>query len=52
MRKGYKIAIVMDDTFEVNAKNLQSLDMFKYVIVNKTFKDYEKIKDRKNIIEI
>lgn len=52
MRKGYKIAIVLDDTFEVNVKNLQTLDMFKYVIVNKTFKDYKKIKDRNNIIEI
>lgn len=52
MRKGYEIAIVLDDTFEVNVKNLQTLDMFKYVIVNKTFKDYEKIKNRNNIIEI
>ena len=52
MREGYKITVVLDNSFEVNFKNLENLNMFKYVIVNKNFKDYEEIKKRKNIIEI
>lgn len=56
MRKGFKIAIVLDETFEVNFKNMQNLNMFNYVIVSKKLKRYDEIIQDKvmldNIIEI
>ena len=50
MREGYKIAIILDDSFEVDFKNLESLDMFKFIIINKDFekyKEFNKIKSKK-----
>ena len=33
MRKGYKIAIIVDNSFEVNYTNLEKLDLFSYELV-------------------
>lgn len=54
LRDGYKVAVILDDSFTINSRNVQTLDMFKYVILNKQLESYEKIKDLKiqNIIEI
>lgn len=54
LRDGYRIAIVLDDEFVVNSKNVQTLDIFKYIILNKQLSTYEKIKEYKvqNIIEV
>ncbi len=54
IRDGYKIAVILDDSFVINTRNVQTLDIFKYVILNKQLESYEKIKELKiqNIIEI
>lgn len=56
LKGGYRIAIIIDDSFEVNNKNIETLKMFKYVILNKELKTYSDIiKNRselQNIIEI
>ena len=50
MRDGYKITIILDNSFEINYKNIESLSVFKYVIVNNEIINYKK--RIKNIIEI
>ena len=56
MREGYKIAIILDNSFEVEFKNVERLKMFEYVIVNKKLEHYQEIKENKkyihNIIEV
>lgn len=56
MRDGYKITIILDNSFEINYKNIESLSAFKYVIVNRDLKIYDEIVNYKgnikNIIEI
>lgn len=51
IRKGYKYAIIIDDTFVENEDNIKLLSVFKYIIKNKNTK--EGIEKRyKNIIYI
>ena len=56
MREGYKITIILDNSFETNYKNIETLSVFQYVIVNKDLKNYDEIiqykNSIKNIIEI
>lgn len=54
LREGYKFAVVLDETLKVNDKDIQTLEIFKYAILNKQLKYYEQIKAYKlqNIIEI
>lgn len=57
MREGYRFAIILDNSFEANYKNIENLKMFKYVIVNRESKQYETIMQinnevNNNIIEI
>ena len=56
MRNGYKFAIILDNSFKVNYKNIEDLNMFKYIIINKNLKHYKEIQDFKNslnnVIEI
>lgn len=54
LRDGYKFAVILDDSFVVNSRNVPTLDIFKYVILNKQLEFYEKIKELKiqNILEI
>lgn len=56
MRQGYKITVILDNSFEANFKNVESLQMFEFVIVNRNLKHYEEIMNNKenlhNIIEI
>ena len=56
MRDGYRIAIIIDNSFEVNYKNIENLKMFRFIILNKQLKHYEEImnykEDLKNVIEI
>ena len=56
MRNGYKITIILDNSFKPDYKNIESLASFKYVIINKDLKNYKEIisykKRIKNIIEI
>lgn len=47
MQNGFNIALILDNSFEVNFKNIESLRLFKYVILNKNLKQYEKIKNEK-----
>lgn len=56
MREGYKITIILDNSFEANFKNMESLQMFEFVIINQNLKQYAEIINNKgelrNIIEI
>lgn len=57
MREGFRFAIVLDNSFEVNYKNMENLKMFKFVIVNKESKQYTEVmrlndEVKNNIIEI
>lgn len=56
MRDGFRITVILDNSFEVNFKNIESLRMFEYVIINKNLKQYNEIIENKetinNIIEI
>ena len=35
MREGYRFAIILDNSFEVDYKNMENLKMFKYVLLNR-----------------
>ena len=52
MKNGFQIAIILDNTFEVNYKNIESLKLFKHTLLNKNLKNFEQIKEEniKNII--
>ena len=56
MREGYKITVILDNSFESNFKNIESLQMFEFVIINRNLKQYEDIINNKeslhNLIEI
>lgn len=57
MREGFRFSIVLDNSFEVNYKNMENLKMFKFVIINKDSKQYGEVmrfneEVNNNIIEI
>ena len=56
MRDGYRFAVIIDNSFEVNNKNVEILQMFKFVILNKQIKKYDEFAPYKdslqNVIEI
>lgn len=56
MREGYRFALIIDNSFEVNYKNLEMLKMFKYIIIDKESKKYSEMMEYKdsleNVIEI
>lgn len=57
MRDGYKIAVILDNSFKLGYKNIENLKIFKYVLINKEIKYYKEFMRRnrnnlKNIIEI
>lgn len=56
MREGFKISIILDNSFENNFKSIEELKMFEFVIINRSLKQYEEIIDKRenmgNIIEI
>ena len=57
MREGYRFSIILDNSFEINYKNMENLKMFKFVILNKDSKQYGEImrfndEIKNNIIEI
>lgn len=56
MRDGFRITIILDNSFEANFRNVESLKMFDFVIINSNLKHYEDIMSYKenicNLIEI
>ena len=56
MREGYRITVILDNSFEPIFKNIEGLQIFEYVILNQGLKYYEEIINNKNnlnnIIEI
>ncbi len=48
MQEGFKFTIILDNSFEVNYKNIEDLNMFRYIIINKNIKNYEEINEYKN----
>ena len=43
MRNGYRLAIVLDNTFEPEYANFQRLNAFNYILANKKLKYFDKI---------
>ena len=43
MRDGYKITVILDNSFEPNFKDIESLQMFEFVIINQGLKYYEEV---------
>jgi hypothetical protein len=56
MREGYKITVILDNSFEPSFKEIESLQMFEFVIINQGLKYYDEIIENNqnlhNIIEI
>lgn len=56
MREGYRFALIIDSSFEVDYKNLEMLKMFKYIILDKESTKYSEFKEYRdsfdNVIEI
>lgn len=56
IKDGFKITLILDNSFKVNYKTIDTLEVFKYVILNKDLKNYNEIikykQNIKNIIEI
>lgn len=54
LRNGYKIAAVLDNSFEVNATDIQKLSMFQYVLISPKISYYDELVKRKikNLVEI
>lgn len=56
MRDGFGITVILDNSFEPTYKNIESLKMFDFIILNRNLKQYENIMDykeeMKNVIEI
>lgn len=50
LRSGFKIAIVLDDSFEIEYSNIEKLSIFSYVLVNKNFKEYNELMKNKNLV--
>ena len=51
MRDGYRVALIIDNSFEVDYKNIGMLKMFKYIIIDKQSKKYDEIKEYRNLLE-
>lgn len=56
MKNGYKITIILDNSFDVTFKNIETLQMFEFVIISRDLKKYneikQEVKELHNIIEI
>lgn len=54
LKNGYKFALLLDDSFEISASEMQRLSMFQYVLVSRKHKCYDElVKNRqKNLLEI
>lgn len=44
MRRGYKIAIILDETFEDTDENIDRLEIFSYILVDSKWDKYTRIK--------
>ena len=51
MREGYRIALIIDNSFEINYVNIEMLKMFKYVIIDKQSRRYEEIGKYRNSLD-
>lgn len=56
IKDGYHIAVILDDTFEITNYNIQKLDIFSYILLNRSLDKYEEIMKNvnsiNNIIEV
>ena len=51
MREGYRFALYLDDTLIPSASNLEKLNAFSYVVINKNLKYYNEIIENKEILK-
>lgn len=50
MRQGIRFSVIVDNSFDLNYINIESLKMFKFIIVNKNHKNYYEIEEN-NLIK-
>lgn len=50
IQRGFKIAIVLDNTFEFNTLELKRLEIFQFILIDSTFKYYDEIIKNKNTL--
>ena len=51
MREGYRIALIIDNSFEIDYVNIEMLKMFKYVIIDKQSKKYEEMAEYISLLD-
>ena len=51
MRTGFRIAIVLDEKYEFSLEEFEKLNIFKFILVNKSSSYYDKIKNNKHILK-
>jgi hypothetical protein len=51
MREGYRIALIIDNSFKVDYVNIEMLKMFKYVIIDRQLDNYEKIMEYRSLLD-
>ncbi len=56
MKRGFRFAVVMDEKFEINYKNMEKLNMFNFILISKEQKYYKEFMSDKvmlhNVIDI
>lgn len=51
MRSGFKIAVILDNTISTDRIELERLNIFSYILINKTADYYEEVMKNKNILK-
>ena len=52
MRQGFKIAIIIDKSFVVDNLNIEKLNVFSYIIINRKSRYYKDINNSENLQDI
>ena len=51
LKRGFRIAVIIDDTFETTYEEIEKLEIFSYILVNKDTERYNKIIKNRRIID-
>jgi len=51
MRNGYRIAIILDEKYEFNLSELEKLNMFKIILINKEYKYFQELVKHKETLK-
>jgi hypothetical protein len=51
MKRGYKFALILDDSFTASQEEIRKLSIFDYIILNKSLENYDELKRYERQIE-